>query len=202
MFKRIFLFIFLSCSVFSAKIPESTRIDFALRLHRGFCLQSMGHSGAAATIFNDAYRHATMVGIPAVKLAPIGNLFKWYRKYGRYLGLFEATGTERITDEYWLYSNSSRGHKNKEEKRQEAEEIAEISRDMIFGVAEIIGGLFGIALVPEFAAKIGAGFLGGDGLSRLWSGFNRLKTKNDAIALETKLRIKEIEAANAQQFDW
>lgn len=203
MFSKLWLFVLFAWSAFAVKVPESTRIDFALKMHRSFCLQSVGQSTAAATLFNDTFRQAMASGIPSKKLIPIGNLFMWYRKYGHYLGLFETYGDQRITDEYWSYVNSSpKMHNNKAEKYKESQEIAEISRDMIFGVAEIIGGLMGVIFMPELASKVGAGFLGADGVTRIWAGFNKLKTKNDAIAKETKLRLKEIEIANDEEFDW
>ncbi len=45
-----------SWCAFAAKVPESARMDFALKMHKGFSFQSVGQSTAAATIFNDAYR--------------------------------------------------------------------------------------------------------------------------------------------------
>lgn len=201
MFLKMCLFLTFSCCAFCVKVPDSVRMDIALKMHNGFCLQSLGHSSSAAILFNDTYREAAAAGISPKKLTAIGNLFMWYRKYGRYLGLFEASGKDRIIDEYWLYSKGAR-KKTAVESYDEALEIAEISRDMIFGVAEILGGLLGVAFLPELATKVGAGVLGSDGALRIWAGFNRLKKKNDQIAKEFRDRLHDIEAASALEKEW
>ena len=55
MFSKLWLLVLFAWSAFAVKVPESTRIDFALKMHRSFCLQSVGQSTAAATLFNDTY---------------------------------------------------------------------------------------------------------------------------------------------------
>ncbi|MDE3046436.1 MAG: hypothetical protein KGJ02_07320 [Verrucomicrobiota bacterium] len=180
MLYKFLFFIGLLTAGFAEEVSESIRIDCAMKMHNGFCLQAAGHSTMAFYTFNEGYQSALKAGVSHQKLRAIGNLFMWYRKYGHYLGLFKTDGKEVITDAYrGPHTKSSRRMwKSETERLREELEIAEISRDMVFGVGEIIGGLFGVILAPELISKGASCGLAVAGGYRVWEGFIHNVTQN------------------------
>lgn len=117
----------------------------------------------------------------------IGDLFNWYRKYGHYLEIFleNPTGSNIITDEYRGKTNYARKIIPRKDYEDRVD-TATLARDMLFGMAQCIGGVLGVFYLPDLTAKGGAVMLAGYGVERFWNAFNCLKAKNDLIAYETK----------------
>jgi hypothetical protein len=201
MLRKIFILICLCGTAFSEQIPESVRMECAQKIHRAFALQSVGQSTAAFYAFKDGYQQALTAGVSPKKMYALGSYFNWYRKYGHYLGIFiqNPEGNNRITDEYWeRRSNSSRLYGSDRDYLDRIESDA-LKRDLLFGTAEVIGGLLGVIFIQELTIKGGAVVLACAGIERIWDSYNRLKAKNDKITHETKMILDQMKAAAAAE---
>ena len=202
--KLLIFLLSITSLVFAEKIPAQLRAEFGLKMHQGFCLQSAGQSGSAFFRFSEGYQAALKAGISPKKLQAIWNLFIWYRKYGRYLGLFDTSGHNNILDEYRGEESKTKRFyhfRSETDKKRDQYEIAEISRELVIYTGEIIGGLLGFCLLPNLSLKASSLAIAIDGTSKLFLGLNRLKTFNDIAKHELQQRKKELDAAAANSDD-
>lgn len=78
-------------------------------------------------------------------------------------------------------------------------ETAALARDLLFGIAEFIGGALGVIYIPDLTLKGGAVMLACSGIERMWVSFNRLKTKNDEIAYQTRVLLEQMKTAATEE---
>ena len=208
----LFLCLFIHISRFCfAEIPNDVKMFYGTKMHEAFVHQSMGNSTTAFYSFQDGYMRALQVGENPARLQAILNLFIWYRYHGQGSGLFaiEPSGSDRITGDYPLSlnefieheaippievlgSSSSSSIDNKSQLlaaipdygRYSSPELAELQRDFVFGVGEIIVGLLVIRVGQHSSGLV----MMGDGWRRAWNSGNKLYTnKQLAKARLTKI---------------
>ncbi len=86
---------------------ETERKSYSDQIKTAFELQSIGESRKAFYVFKNAYQSALQSGMPASTLAPLQELFIWYRKYGFSCGL--TSSPSQCIGEYrdgdWITTN-------------------------------------------------------------------------------------------------
>ena len=221
MFYRIiaFLCFFVFCSnIYSANTSENIRKEYVLKFHEAFVLQSVGKSTQAFDRFLEAFRLGTNAGEPPKKLQVIANLFYWYRQHGSCMKLFgkQPSFRERIDGEY---CNCGEKHEYDERaffrkpvlaapQHHLAVTLAKVPdyqseygtnprqaatvREFLFGVGEVIAGVFVCYASPYWGA--GAGLVG-HGVYQIGSSLHSLWTEHDAAMWELQKLINEAEAA-------
>lgn len=149
---------------------------------QAFELQSMGNSTLAFYTFKDAYQYALANGESPQKLAPLNDLFIWYRKYGYSSGVTLVPSD--CTDEF----RSAQSYEKKPRHSSFTPQQEKLTRDFLFGVGQVISGIYSIALNPPI--------LGRFGVPLVMSG---LKYMYDAVSSmikdqrEKTVRLKELE---------
>lgn len=173
----IFFFLFLvsgyaSCS----KVPEALRAEYASGMFEAFVTQSYGKSTIAFYQFDVAREKAKKAGENPLRIAAIENLFAWYRMYASSLRLYHKnpTGTDRIIGEYRLGSAHNHFPKGTYESEWgNSPEQARLVREFIFGVGEVISGVYCVSVGSVLFGTVG--FVGiTDGATRIFTSLNSL----------------------------
>lgn len=157
--KKVLFFIIIIGTNLCAEIPENIRKQYALKLHEAFTLQCAGKSTQAFYSFQEGFQQGIKAGESAIKLQVVADLFYWYRKYGTHLHLFAkpTIGDNQITDEY-KGQNCKRHKHNGAAPLREMDRYSEwgnnpqqarIIQDFMFGVGELISGIFIVAVLPQ-----------------------------------------------------
>jgi len=138
-------------------------------------------------MFQEGFQKGQQAGESLAKLQAIADLFYWYRRNGNHLKLFAKTpiGSDVITDEYkgqnCTHKRSSRSPGFQEKERYSEwgnnPRQARLVQNFMFGVGEMIGGIFLVVVVPQSTLILGGGitlFAHGlytvkDSLSDLWT---------------------------------
>jgi len=117
--------------------------------------------------FQEGFQQGIQAGESAVKLQVVADLFYWYRKYGTHLNLFTKPpiGNNLITDEYKgqnckRYKHNNASHLREMDRYSEWGNNPEQARkiqDFMFGVGELISGIFIVAVFPESLLVFGGG---------------------------------------------
>ncbi len=157
-------------------VPENIRSEYASGMFEAFVTQSYGKSTIAFYQFDVAREKAKKAGENPLKIIAMERLFAWYRMYASSLNLYHKrpTGNDRIIGEYCsacvhtpLASNAynSEWGNNPEQSR--------LVREFMFGVGEIVAGVFCVSVGGVFFS-IGAASLLFDGGSRIFTSLNSL----------------------------
>lgn len=177
---QILVIIFLMIGVqVCGEIPETLRQEYASKLYEAFRLQSEGSSTRAFYLFQEGFQKGQLSGESLAKLQIVADLFYWYRRYGNHLKLFfkNPLGNNIISDEYkgqkciHHQSNQPRqfGIKERYSEWGKNPEQAKLIQNFIFGVGEMISGIFMVVVIPQSNL-----FLGG-GLALVTHGFYTIK---------------------------
>lgn len=164
---RFLLFLLLIGMKAFPEVPESAREEYAVKLHQAFVLQCEGKSTQAFYSFQNGFQQGIKAGESSAKLQVVADLFYWYRRYGNHLKLFAKipTGDNVITDEY-KGKNCTRhrsckaiqpGGSNRYSEFGNDPQQARKVQDFMFGVGELISGIFLISVCPESFLFIGGG---------------------------------------------
>lgn len=190
------LFLFINVSILSAKcseVPQAKKDKYASNMHYAFILQSMGKSTAASAQFQSAYEEAKKAGENSLKLKAVEQLFVWYRMYGSCLNLFsnKPTGHDRIIGEYKPMNTRV---PFESEWGKTPEQAAQI-REFMFGVAEIISGIFCVTISSGFGSAIGW-TITSDGVGRIYSSLNNVWAQHQAMISLKNWEQTTLKAAN------
>lgn len=175
--------IFAKCS----EVPESVRNKYASDMFQAFATQCYGKSTAAFCQFEIAREEAKKAGENPLKLIAIERLFAWYRMYGTSLKLFykNPTGHDRIQGECKSYAKRLNSNCNYPSEWGNNPEQARLIREFMFGVGEIISGVF--------CATVSGGILGTiawgvaiDGGNRIYSSLNSLWAQHQTAMIALK----------------
>jgi hypothetical protein len=181
--KKIFILLAILClgSGYAAcsTVAESIRADYAAGMFEAFVTQSYGKSTVAFYQFDVAREKAKKAGENPLKIIAIERLFAWYRMYATSLNLYtkRPTGTDCIRGEYRPYSFTQSFGTSYESEWGNNPEQARLVREFMFGVGEIVAGVFCITVGNVFFGTIGFG-AAADGTSRIFSSLNSLWTNH------------------------
>jgi len=142
------IFIFLPFLI-KAEPTEEVRQKYAKQMYQAFELQSIGKSTLAFYTFRDAYQYALANGESAQKLIPFDTLFTWYRKYGYSSGV--AVSPSGCTDEF----RSAQSYEKKPYSSSFTPQQEKLTRDFLFGVGQVISGVFSIVINPPLLGRFG-----------------------------------------------
>jgi hypothetical protein len=183
-------------------------------------LQSIGKSTQSFDRFLEAFRLGTKVGESSKKLQVIADMFYWYRQHGSCLKLFgkQPSYRERIDGEY---CNCEEKHEYDERVARilNARPLISVTslpissalckvpdyhseygtnpkqaatvREFMFGIGEVIAGIFGYCVIP-FKGQSFA--LTTHGVYLIGSSLHNLYTEHEIALLEFKKLTDEAEA--------
>lgn len=173
------------CAKCSA-VPESVRNKYASDMFEAFVTQSQGKSTTAFFQFDVAREQAKKAGENILNLIAIEKLFVWYRMYGTSLRLFykNPTGDDRINGEYKPYSQSQPYGSYQSEWGNNPEQ-ARLIREFLFGVGEVISGVF-CAVVTGGTFGYFAGGIAITGGYHIFTSLNSLWAQHQAALISLK----------------
>jgi hypothetical protein len=157
-------------------IAQSVKDDYATGMFEAFISQSYGKSTIASYQFDVAREKAKKAGENVLNLIAIEKLFTWYRMYASSLRLYhkEPTGRERIIGEYRpSFSKALSSFPRYESEWGNSPEQARIIREFMFGVGEVIAGVFCASVSSGLLANISVG-VATEGASRIYTSLNSL----------------------------
>jgi hypothetical protein len=168
-----------------SKIPESIRNEFASEMFEAFITQSYGKSTHAFCQFDAAREKAKKAGEHIFNLIAIEKLFAWYRMYGSSMRLFykNPTGNDRILGEYRSFLVKPASTRQYESEWGNNPEQARLIREFIFGVGEVISGVFCATVTGGTMGTVALGVVVPDGVSRIYTSLNSLWTQHQAALL-------------------
>lgn len=176
-FYVLFLVLFLASGYAGcSKVPENLRAEYASGMFEAFVTQSYGKSTIAFYQFDVAREKAKKAGENPLKIIAMERLFAWYRTYASSLNLYHKrpTGNDRINGEYHPACTSPffamNGYNSEWGNNPEQ---ARLIREFIFGVGEIVSGVFCVS-VGGVLFSIGGASLLFDGGSRIFTSLNSL----------------------------
>ncbi len=156
-------------------VAENIRADYASGMFEAFLTQSYGKSTVAFYQFDVAREKAKNAGENPLKIIAIERLFAWYRMYATSLNLHNKspTGNDRIRGEYTPYSISKPLGTAYESEWGNSPEQARLFREFMWGVGEVVAGVFCITVGNVVFGTIGFG-AAVDGTNRIFSSLNSL----------------------------
>jgi hypothetical protein len=167
---------FAACST----VPESIRSEYVAGMFEAFVTQSYGKSTIAFYQFDVAREKAKKAGENPLKIIAIERLFYWYRTYASSLNLYNKrpTGDDRIRGEYRpAYASTPLAISSYESEWGNNPEQARLVREFMWGVGEVVAGVFCITVGNVVFGTIGFG-VGVDGVNRIFSSLNSLWTNH------------------------
>ena len=129
-----------------AQPSEEARKNYSDRIQKAFELQSQGKTRLAFYTFRDAYQAAIKSGESPAKLAPLEELFVWYRTYGFDSGVMKDPAA--CAGEY----RSSTGYVQLKKLDPQQQKII---RDFLYGVGCIVSGVFCLTVSTPLSGKFG-----------------------------------------------
>lgn len=188
MIRNVFFFsiLFFGIEVYAkcSTIPESIKNKYASDMFDAFVTQSYGKSTVAFFQFDIAREQAKKAGENILNLIAIERLFAWYRMYGSSLKLFykNPTGNDRIQGEYKPRTRKL----NSQSEWGNNPEQARLIREFMFGVGEVIAGVFCATVSGGTLGTIAFG-VAADGGYRIFSSLNSLWAQHqvELVALKT-----------------
>jgi hypothetical protein len=167
------------CSEVSPRLKDK----YASDMYDAFWLQSQGKSTLASFQFQSALEEAKKAGESVLRIIAIEQLFIWYRTYGSSLKLFfkEPTGTDKIHGQHRssLSPSSNANVPFKSEWGNTPEQAAQV-RDFMFGVGEVISGIFCATLSSGWGITISFGVIY-NGCTRIYSALNNIWAGHEAM---------------------
>lgn len=166
--------------------PPSTRNEYASGMFEAFITQSFGKSTIAFFQFETAREQAKKAGENIVNLITIEKLFIWYRMYGSSLKLFykNPTGNDRIHGEY-KPSEKLDPFGNYQSEWGNDPEQARLIREFMFGVGEVVSGVFCATVSGGGLFQISSG-VALDGCFRIYTSLNSLWAQHQAAMIALK----------------
>ena len=148
-------------------------------MFEAFVTQSYGKSTVAFYQFDVAREKAKKAGENPLKIIAIERLFYWYRTYASSLNLYNKrpTGDDRIRGEYRPLSINQPLALMYESEWGNNPEQARLVREFMWGVGEVVAGVFCITVGNVVFGTIGFG-AGVDGVNRMFSSLNSLWTNH------------------------
>lgn len=166
-----------------SEVPHQIKEKYASDMHQAFWLQAHGKSTLAYFQFQSAYEEAKKAGENILRLIAVEQLFIWYRMYGSSLNLFlkKPTGTDQIHGEYRPSSLTASSNRIPFESEwgKTPEQAAQV-REFMFGVGEIISGIFCAAVTSGWGSAIAYGVVA-EGFSRIYSSLNNIWAGHQAM---------------------
>lgn len=178
-----------SLSAKCSEVPATMKNSYASSMHNAFWLQAHGKSSLAGLQFKSAYEEAKKAGENMLRVIAVEQLFIWYRMYGSSLNLFlkNPTGDDRIQGEYRsAYPEAMNNAPYQSEWGKTPEQAAQV-RDFMFGVGEVISGIFCATVSPGWGTAIAGGVIY-NGCTRMYSSLNNIWAGHQAM-----LALKEWE---------
>lgn len=162
-------------------VPQSVKGEYTSAMFDAFFLQAQGKSTVAFCAFETAREKAKKVGKNILNLIAIERLFHWYRMYGNSMRLFykSTTGNDRIHGEYRPHLNACSPIAKYESEWGNNPEQARLIREFMYGVGEIISGVFCVTVSSGLFGAIGL-VAATDGVSRIYSSLNSLWASHQA----------------------
>ncbi len=170
---------------------ELERRRYAEGIQNAFDLQSKGMTRQAFYVFKDTYQAALKKGVPQKTLAPLEELFIWYRKYGYDSGVLAEPSV--CQDEF---------HSSKENPflHELDEHQMKMVRDFLYGVGSIVSGVLCITVGSPIAGKFGTSLVVG-GAKCMFDAVNCMiedhEKRMKRISELDKIAIKAINAIEA-----
>jgi hypothetical protein len=158
-------------------VPSPIKDDYASGMFGAFVTQSYGKSTIAFCQFNVAREKAKKAGENPLKIIAIERLFAWYRIYASSLNLYNKRpiGNDRINGEYRpACVNTPLASIAYESEWGNSPEQARLVRDFMFGVGEVIAGVFCASVSGGVFGLFGGGAVAFDGTTRIFSSLNAL----------------------------
>lgn len=183
----LFLIAGMDLSAKVSPVPELAKNKYASDMFEAFVTQSKGKSTIAFFQFDVAREQAKKAGENILNLIAIEQLFVWYRMYGHSLKLFyrNPTGNDRIHGEHKSHFNSfPSGHYESEWGNNP--EQARLIREFMFGVGEVISGVFCAAVTGPTPFGYFAGGVALDGSYRIFNSLNSLWAEHEAALIGLK----------------
>lgn len=172
-----------SLSAKCSEVSSHTKNSYASNMHHAFWLQAHGKSTLAFFQFQSAYEEAKKAGENLLRIVAVEQLFIWYRMYGSSLKLFftNPTGNERIQGEYksGILQDYNRQPPFRSEWGKTPEQAAQV-RDFMFGVAEVISGIFCATVSTGWGVPIAGGIIY-NGCSRMYTALNNIWAGHQAM---------------------
>lgn len=188
-----------SLSAKCSTVPANLKNTYASNMHHAFWLQAHGQSTLAFFQFQNAYDEAKKAGENILRIVAVEQLFIWYRTYASSLNLFlkKPTGNDRIQGEYRpsLRAFGNQSHFQSEWGKT-PEQAAQV-RDFMFGVGEVISGIFCATVSSGWGLPI-AGGLVYNGISRMYSSLNNIWAAHQAMIALKKWEQGPLKIAEQQ----
>lgn len=186
-FSFLILLFSIDVSAKCSEIPELVRSRYASDMFQAFVTQSYGKSTAAFCQFEIAREEAKKAGENILKLIAIERLFAWYRMYGTSLKLFykNPTGHDRIQGEYKPSTKRLHSISGYQSEWGNNPEQAKLIREFMFGVGEVISGVFCVTVSGGALGPVAWG-VAIDGTSRIYTSLNSLWAQHQAAVLALK----------------
>jgi len=188
-----------SLSAKCSEVQRSIKDEYASNMHHAFWLQAHGQSTLAHFQFQTAYEQAKKAGENILRLIAIEQLFAWYRMYGSSLNLFlnKPTGNDRIQGEYRDSLRRSNSHTPFQSEWGKTPEQAAQVRDFMFGVGEVIAGIFCATVTSGWGIAIAVTAIY-DGCSRMYSSLNNIWAGHQAMISLKKWEEGPLKAAQQE----
>lgn len=183
----LILFFAIEAHTKCSSVPESIRNKYASDLFEAFSMQSYGKSTAAFYQFENAREEAKKAGESIFNLIAIEKLFVWYRMYGTSLRLFykNPKGNDCIIGEYKPYNKGLPFNESYQSEWGNNPEQARLIREFMFGVGEVISGVFCATVSGSILGTIAYG-VATDGVYRMYSSLNSAWAQHQAGILALK----------------
>jgi hypothetical protein len=194
-----FLIGIFSLSAKCSEVSAQTRNNYASNMHHAFWLQAHGQSSLAFFQFQSAHEEAKKAGENILKIIAIEQLFVWYRTYASSLNLFvtKPRGNERIQGEYKpalkTFNNQSAFQSEWGKTPEQAAQV----RDFMFGVGEVISGIFCATVSSGWGLPIAGGLIY-NGISRMYSSLNNIWAGHQAMISLKEWEQGPLKAAQQQ----
>jgi hypothetical protein len=171
----LFFVLFAGAYAKCSSVSDTLRDEYASGMFEAFITQSYGKSTIAFYQFDVACEKAKKAGENPIKLIAIEKLFAWYRTYASSLRLYHKypTGKDRINGEYRPASIFNT-HLTYESEWGNSPEQARIMRDFMFGVGEVIAGVFCATVSGGVLGVFGGGTVAFDGTTRMNNSLNSI----------------------------
>ncbi len=171
-----------SLSAKCSAVPASVKNTYASNMHHAFWLQAHGQSSLAFFQFQSAYEEAKKAGENILSIIAVEQLFIWYRTYASSLNLYvtRPTGNERIQGEYRPTLRAFHRQPSFKSEWGQTPEQAKQVRSFMFGVGEVISGIFCATVSSGWGAPIAGGLIY-NGVCRMYSSLDDIWTAHQAM---------------------
>lgn len=184
----LFCIFLLPCGCFAG----SANKWYTDQMYNAFLIQSIGETRLSYRIFKNAYQGAQQAGESMAKLKVMNEIFVWYRTYGWSCRVMARPAN--CQGEYYCHSSDENDTYDanipKEDYQYESEwgknpDQAKHIRQFVFGIAEVISGIFIVTVGRVIPQSFGWGLIGG-GISHMVTSLNTEWAEQEKRTLELK----------------